>query len=645
MILQSLVEYYDRKAELGEIAPLGFEEKPIPFIIKIDKEGIFKDLVDTRELREKRLVPKNFLVPNAISRSGSNSWMTTFLLWDHTGFILGQAKGDSPKDRKKRHDLFATLSESEDFGELSSDRFLEQLTSPAINEILTIISRSESKPGKDLIKNLKALNKAVNDGEKQLGTFIASLDKLPESLQEKPALKAIKKFYDLEEYKKIFQHERWSDCAGIVNANLTFQLEGEMKIVVSDPDIINYQKELSSKPETEDETPSLCLVTGEKDYIERIHNSTPILGGQAMGKLVGFQKNSGFDSYGRQQSFNAPVGKKAQFAYTTALNTLIKSPKNHVNIGDTTIIFWSEKGHSLEDKIPFFLAKSKEDPDLNVQAVKQLYESIYSGKLNSEEEQRFYVLGLAPNAARVSIRYWMTGTVEEFAFHIKQHYDDLEIIRGKMDSEFFALNTLLSHTVLEYKLDNIAPNLAGQVTEAIMRNIPYPKSLHHSTIRRIRAEQHVSRVRAAILKACINRYNRFYNKTEEDISVALDINNMNPAYRLGRLFAVLENLQSRALNVETIRERYYGAFSSTPVTVFPQLMKLRNHHLAKLEGGQKYFFEKLIGEIIEGLDGSGNIPRQLTLDEQGRFAIGYYHQRQNIFKSKDEESDKEEDND
>ncbi len=645
MILHSLVEYYDRKAELGEIAPLGFEEKLIPFIIKIDREGKFKDLIDTRGLVGKKLVAKPFLVPNALSRSGSNSWMTTFLLWDHTGFILGHAKGDSPKDRKKRHDLFLTLSEAESFGEISSSQLLEKLSPTAIDKILTTINQSESKIGKDLIRNLTALRKAVTDGDKQLGTFIASLDKLPKPLQEKSEIRAIKRFYESGEHLKVFQHERWADCAGIANANLTFQLEGETEIVARDPDIVIYQKELSSMPETEDETPSLCLITGEKDYIERIHNSTPIRGGQATGKLVGFQTNSGFDSYGREQSFNAPIGKIAQFAYSTALNTLIKSPKNHVNIGDTTIIFWSEKGHSLEEDIPFILSKSKDEPDRNVQAVKQLYESISSGKFSTENQQRFYVLGLAPNAARVSVRYWITGTVDKFAYHIKQHYDDLEIVRGKEDREFFALNTLLSHTVLDYKLDNIAPNLAGQVTEAIMRNIPYPKSLQHSTIRRIRAEQHITRVRAAILKACINRFNRFYNKTEEDISVALDVNNTNPAYRLGRLFAVLENLQSRALNVETIRERYYGAFSSTPVTVFPQLMKLRNHHLAKLEGWQKYYFEKLIGEILDGLDGSGDIPRQLNLDEQGRFAIGYYHQRQDIFKSKDKESDKEVKND
>jgi CRISPR-associated protein Csd1 len=268
-----------------------------------------------------------------------------------------------------------------------------------------------------------------------------------------------------------------------------------------------------------------------------------------------------------------------------------------------------------------------------------MYESIHSGKLSAEEPKRFYVLGLAPNSARIAVRYWLTGTVAEFAKHIGQHFDDLEIVRDKDAPEFFALSSMLSHTALDYKMSNVAPNVAGQVTEAVLKGTPYPKTLFHSVIRRIRAEQgkkindrlmlNVTRTRAAIIKACINRFNRFHHKKKEEITVSLDKTNKNPAYLMGRLFAVLEKVQWKALGIETIRERYYGAFSSTPVTVYPQLMKLKNHHLAKMESG-KNFFENLIGEIIDGLDGSGIIPRQFSLEEQGRFAVGYYHQRQDL---------------
>lgn len=577
MILQALYDYYQRKSDDPEsnIAPIGSEWKEIPFLIIISPEGRAIRLDDTREKSGKRLVGKKFLLPQSVGRPGTKGWATTFLLWDHWGYVLGHPKSDSEKDR--------------------------------------------------------------TTAKKQLGTFIEKLNSLPDSVKQNPGVAAVLRFYDQKEYTNVFGFENWPDCAEINGCNLTFQLLGETQLVLDCKEVRDYQALQALEPDDSETYEALCLISGKRDVVQRLHASTPIPGGQSTGKLVGFQKNSGFDSYGKEQGFNAPVGKHAHAAYTTALNTLTKSDTNRMLIGDTTTVFWAQRDCVLEQNMSlFFAAPSKDDPDQGVRAVKQLLESIESGKLSTESTNRFYVLGLAPNAARIAIRYWLTGTVKEFSEHIKQHFDDLEIARSEKDDEYFSLYRLLSHTAFEYKISNVPPNLNGDVTRAVLQGLPYPQTLLHGCVRRIRAEQHVTRIRAAILKACINRYNRFNRKTNKEvITVALDKTNMNPAYRLGRLFAVLERIQiksaePRKLNT-TIRDRYYGAFSSTPVTVFQQLMRLKNHHLAKLEKGKQYY-EGLIGEILDGLDGSGNIPRQLSLDDQARFAIGYYHQRQDFFK-------------
>lgn len=582
MILQELYNYYERKAADPEsdIAPVGFEWKELPFLIVINREGRVIRLEDTREKIGKKLVGKKFLLPRSVGRSGTKGWTTTFLLWDHYGYVLGHPKGDGEKERDM--------------------------------------------------------------AQKQLGTFIGKLQSLPESVKADEGVRAVLRFYEHEEYKKVFTFDRWPDCASINGCNLSFRIEGETELILSREAVVEYQKSQALMPDEEETFEALCLISGKREIVQRIHDATPLLGGQSTGKLVGFQRNSGFDSYGKEQGANAPVSKYAHAAYTTALNTLSKNETNKMFLGDSTMVFWSQKPCELEQTFPlFFTEPPKDDPDKEVRAVKQLYESIASGKLSTENTNHFFVLGLAPNAARIAVRYWQTGTVKEFSEKIKQHFDDLHIVRSEKDDEYFSLLTLLSHTALDYKISNVPPNLPAAVVKAVLEGTPYPVSLMHGCIRRIRAEQakkfnnrlvlNVTRVRAAILKACINRYNRYYNNTnKEEISMSLDRTNMNPAYRLGRLFAVLERVQYKAQDIETIRERYYGAFSSTPVTVFPQLMKLKNHHLAKLEKG-KQFFEGLIGEILDGLEG-GEVPHQLSLSDQARFAVGYYHQRQDFFK-------------
>ncbi|KAF0203035.1 MAG: hypothetical protein FD170_1307 [Bacteroidetes bacterium] len=582
MILQALYDYYQRKAADPEssIAPRGFERKEIPFVIVIDLEGNFINLEDTRFGDGKQKRAKTFMVLKTKSRTGSKASDTANVFWDHWGYILGQ-----PKDQTE---------------------------------------------------------KAIEDAKKQNRTFVAQVKKLSEKYATNKQFAAVCKLFDQDDHiQKILEHESWKECYKIPGCNLSFRIAGE-SITVAEHDDLLMEVEVQSESDSEvqsQSTDGICLITGERLPIAILHTATSIPGGKSGGKLVGFQKNSGYDSYYKEQGLNAPISKKAEDAYTTALNVLLgRDSKNKFKIADTSVVFWSQQQSDFENQFSFFFsAPPKDDPDQNIREVKALFETIHTGKLNSEGDTQFYILGLAPNAARISIRFWKTGKVADFAANVAKHFEDLDIIRSRNDEkEYFSLFNLLSNVSFEFKVDNVPPNLAGKVIESILDGTKYPDTLQQQCIRRIRAEQHVNRIRAAILKAYLNRKETFYNTNENLITMSLDSENKNQGYLCGRLFAVLEKIQEDAqpgINA-TIKDRYYGAASSTPVTVFGRLLNLTNHHLAKLGGGSKTYYEKRIQEIMTGVSSNG-LPAHLSLDDQSRFAIGYYHQRQDLFTKKD----------
>ncbi|MCB1943988.1 MAG: type I-C CRISPR-associated protein Cas8c/Csd1, partial [Candidatus Accumulibacter sp.] len=344
-----------------------------------------------------------------------------------------------------------------------------------------------------------------------------------------------------------------------------------------------------------------------------------------------------FSSYGKTQSFNAPVGSRAAFAYTTALNHLLsKGSRQRIQVGDASTVFWAEKesGAPFETAFLDFLDARRDDcdPDRGTQAVASLYACVRDGRpFTTDDLQRFHVLGLSPNAARIAIRFWHVASIRELATAFLRHFGDLEIDRpGYEAAAPLSLYRLLSSTALQGKAENIAPNLGGDVMRAILKALPYPETLMQGALRRIRAEREVGFPRAALLKAYLIR-----NCQDKEITVSLNPENIDPGYRLGRLFAALERVQERAqgnLNA-SIRDRYYGAFSTTPTTVLPMLMRLKNHHLAKLPNrGEAVNLEKLLAEIVDGL---ADVPARLSLTEQCRFAVGYYHQRQSFFNRAD----------
>ena len=383
----------------------------------------------------------------------------------------------------------------------------------------------------------------------------------------------------------------------------------------------------------------ICLVSGKRDEVAVCHPAIKgVAGAQSSGgNVVSFNLSSGC-SFGKEQGYNAPVGKSGAFAYTTALNHLLnKDSKQKMLVGDMTMVFWAEKAHELESAVAdFFGEPPKDDPDRNVRAIESLFKSPWIGADPTHDDQtRFFVLGLSPNAARISVRFWTMSTVGELARHIKEHFNDLELVRGPFDKPFLSIFRLLVNVASLNKTENIPPNLAGEMIRSVLDGRRYPSTLLQAAVRRIRADHTLSFPRVSLIKACLNRDARLFQKPKEELHVSLDEANENVGYRLGRLFAVLEKIQGEAspsLNA-TIRDRFYGAGSGTPVTVFPILMRLKNHHLGKLENrGRVVFFEKLIGTIMSAIS---EFPAHLVLPDQGRFAVGYYHQQQDFYRKAD----------
>jgi len=406
-----------------------------------------------------------------------------------------------------------------------------------------------------------------------------------------------------------------------------------------------------------------CLITGA--------SNTPIAANETVIKGVWGAQTSGanivsfnaraFESYGKKDrgGENAPVSVRASFAYTTALNHLLrKDSPQRIQIGDASTVFWTDKASDLETAVPDIFGEApKDDPDAGARAVQALLNAVHKehGPSTQDDGNRFHILGLAPNAARISIRFYYCLRLPELGKRIEQHFKDLEMLRGSHghDPQYPSLFRLLTAVAVQNKADNIPPNLGGSIVDAIFagEDVPYPALWLNTAVARCRAEQNVTYIRAASIKACLNRQIRRTStstststaissphlNTETEFTPMLDLANHNPGYRMGRLFAVLEKIQEEAspgLNA-TIRDRYYGAASSTPVAVFTTLLRLKNAHLKKLSTSRSTYFEKLLGEVVAPVT---DFPKHLSLPDQGRFALGYYHQRQDFFAKKTEDT-------
>ena len=386
----------------------------------------------------------------------------------------------------------------------------------------------------------------------------------------------------------------------------------------------------------------ICLVTGQRAEIARIHRGIKgVPGAQSSGAaLVSFNAPA-FESYGKEQSYNAMVGKYAEFAYTTALNYLLNQSEYKFALGDSMIVFWAESGQ--EEYQDSFLSWLNPKVD-NQEEMNKVFGNLKKGvwvdleDIQLDSEQRFYILCLAPNAARLSVRFYYQNSFGNIIKNIAKHYQRMEIVRPSWeDMRYLGIKQMLNETVNQKSKDKTPiPNMASMVLSAILSDTKYPASLYTDTLIRIRAEQgKVTCGRAAIIKAFLIQN---YKWKEGDEYMGLNEGCEESAYVLGRLFAVLETIQKDAnsgINT-TSRDRYFNSECATPASVFPTLNKLKNSHIKKLEresGGTKIYYEKMLTELMGKIE---KFPRRLSLEEQGKFMLGYYHQVQKKYEKKEE---------
>ena len=481
------------------------------------------------------------------------------------------------------------------------------------------------------------------ESTKKNKTFLNMIAAFKEQAVNDSYLDAIAKFYKnngvIEEtIKKDLLYDEMLKS----NKNISFLLQGEFKIAAEDKAVWDLVLNQNN-----DDINGTCLVTGQKRSISRLHTKIKLT--KDTGPLVSFKTDRGYDSYGKEQGYNAQISEEAEFAYTTALNAMLqKGSHNKFCVGNRTFVFWASSDNKASEQteeslfdLLRYTEEEVDDPNAKIEQVRKVFTAIYSGSLKTSLEDRFYILGLAPNSARIAVVYWSESSLREFAGKILQHFKDMEIIDTRKEGKpYMGIKDMLAAVTLSGKQSEATPNLPEAIVNSIFQGTTYPFTLFSACIRRIRAEsgshdkKAIRIARMAIIKAYLNRT----NSNNKKIEIMLDKSNTNQGYLCGRLFAVLDKIQEDANGISSIRERYMNAASATPASVFATILNLSSHHMEKLTNdGKKIFFEKMKQEIMDKIPATG-FPAHLNLQDQGRFFIGYYHQRQEFFTKKEEEN-------
>ncbi|QIM68373.1 type I-C CRISPR-associated protein Cas8c/Csd1 [Basfia succiniciproducens] len=596
MILSSLARYYQRLAKETDsvgnpkVPSYGFSEEKIGWVLVINQDGQLVDVVPNLSDGKKPLA-KSMVVPQSFKRPGVTP--KPFFLWDKTAYVLGV---ESNKDK-------ATAKEQ--------PFVISQKTFEAFKQ-----------------SHLELFKDSQDLGLQAVCRFLEKWQ--PEHFSQPPCL------------------------TEMLDANLVFKLDGCSGYIHQREAAQTLWADLLKDDNAEQ---GICLISGANAPIARLHPAIKgVFGGQSSGgSIISFNKES-FASFGKEQGSNAPVSEASAFAYTTTLNYLLREKAHRLSIGDTSTVFWAEADNSANAEAAVgFLASVFAPPDDEQESKKVFYilEQIAKGRPLQEvapelsPDTRFYILGLAPNAARISVRFWLDTTFGQLADNMARYWRDLHIEppawRGKPPA---ILRILLETTPKRKGADgrlkkseskDIPPQLAGEYMRSILTGRAYPKTMLTRMIGRIRSDGYISGLRVAVIKAVINR-NSLY---KEELTMGLNEETKDIPYRLGRLFAIIELAQSSALGELNagVRDKFYGGASSSPHSTFPILLDNYRTHIAGLRKGKKAkwvkgdskklanWLEAKVGEIVGVFDAETPFPRHLSLEEQGRFVVGYYHQR------------------
>lgn len=579
MILQALTRYYEALLKRGDIAPLGWSKTKISFALCLDKDGHVTQVIPTMEPVEmgKKTVlrPQEKNLPAGEDRSSN---VAANFLWDNSGYILGIDQKGKPERSKK------------------------------------------------YFSEAKALHHAVLDGVNS------------------PTSSAILAFFDAWQPERAAEHPALASQLQAITSggNLLFRVDGVYP--QEDTAICDAWQRYWERTDKNAKLMQ-CLVTGQyHQEIARTHpkiKGDPRDGFQTMGNTLVSFNNDSESSYGQEQSYNAPVGKYAAFAYTAALNHLQANRNNVQIIGNTTVVCWAEGAEPVyQDLFMSFVSGSLppaiSDNDLRA-ALKRLAMGLPCDDLGVDPNRTFYVLGLAPNAARLSVRFFLRDSFGKLMQNVNAHYERLEIVKPTYEKrEVLSLWALLRETVnLNSKDKSPSPAMVGAAARAIFSGGLYPVSLLEAAMLRIRAERNITWGRAAIIKAYYLK-NPHTDCPKEVLTVSLNETSTNIPYTLGRLFSVYEAVQQAAnpgINT-TIKDKFFNSAAAMPASIFPVLNSLYQKHLRKLENGQRIYFDKQVSALKNVLH--EDYPARMTLAQQGSFDLGYYHQTQKRYLKKEE---------
>ena len=578
MILSSLVEYYEALAAKGEIEKNGWSKVKISFAVSLDGDGNLVGISDLR--REQERGKKKIVAPRELPLPAAvkrASGVASNFLWDNCSYIFGADEKGKPR---RALECFEACK-------AKHQELLRDSDDPAAVAMLRFFETWK-----------------------------------PEETKEHPLIK-----------------EYWSELSS--NANITFRVKG--KFIAENPAVCRIWDDYYSNTDSEK---GLCLVTGRHDPIARLHPSIKgIAGAQSAGaSLVSFNAPA-YCSYDKEQGENSPVGEYAAFAYTSALNHLIADYQHKETLGDTTIVYWAKKASAAhQDVFSMFMkggAEGIDDTQLNAIINKlAVGKAVEWQDIEILPEDEFYILGLSPNAARLSVRFFLRSTFGKIAENLNRHYENIKIVHAPEAKNYLSLWNLISETVNQKSKDKKpSPQLAGSLAKAVLEGLHYPETLYSGAQLRIRAERRVNYGRASIIKAYLIENAGWSAK--EGVTVSLNEDCNFAPYVLGRLFSILEGVQNAAnpgINA-TIRDRYFNSACATPAVIFPILIKLSQNHSRKLSYGLRVYYEKQIVDMMSKLEGT--FPDRLNLKEQGSFQLGYYHQTQRRFEKKDTENAEE----
>lgn len=591
MLVKALCDYYDILAETGQVLPIGYSNVKVHYLVALTPDGKIDDIIDWQvtenysagnKIKEKPM-PRNVIMPKRADPTKTESYII-----EHRPLYLFGLNFENdvltPYDKTQK-----AIKSHKDFKEKNTE-FLSGVDSPLANSYRKFIEN-------------------WNPEEETDNPFLLNLGK---------------------EYSSSY---------------FAFCLSGRPDLLLHEDDAVKQKWESCLEKQEEDiKVVSQCAVTGEIEPIARLHGKIKGVKGQKAGLLISFN-NKADESYGNEQSYNSNISQKAAAKYVEALNFLLADKNHKTVLDDMTVLFWAvSKEKKYSDLFSALISGSSEtmSAEQTEEMLSELMSAARRGNVSSERiadisgidpNVDFYIAGLKPNSSRISVKFLYRRKYGEILHNIASHQNDLEIVGQAGKIELWQIKRELISP--KSSNESIDPALLSKIFEAVLYGTAYPDYLISVMIRRVKTDtdQKFNYIRAGIIKACINRKQRQLCQ-EEELKVALDRENTNPAYLCGRLFAVLERLQQAASNNSlnrTIKDSYFASAASKPAVIFPKLIKLAQNHLGKVNAS--VFYNKQIGEIMNMLN--EEFPEVLPLVEQGKFMIGYYQQMQSFFEKKE----------